>query len=143
MKALWITLGVIGVIALIIVLTVVGKSCAVVDKVTNPDRIIYTYEWFFNTYASIQSYEEQLANAKVSTETFKTEHAGNIDNLWNSQELARLHEVERGLYNQLVSTVNQYNANGKNITRSIFKDPRGNLPYEITVNTDGKIIEKY
>ena len=36
--------------------TMVSRPFQVVEKVTNPDRIVYTYEWFFNTYASAKSY---------------------------------------------------------------------------------------
>lgn len=132
-----IILGSIGAIVAIVVLIILGKSCAVADKVTDPDRIIYTYEWFFNTYASIQSFQSQAEIAGKAVENFKTDHADNLNSYANSTELSRLRAVEQGLHNHLVATINNYNANAKNITRGLFKDWR--LPAEVILNPDGSL----
>jgi len=118
--------------------TMVSRPFQVVEKVTDPSRIIYTYEWFFNTYASAKSYATQLQTAHSAVDTFKADHAGNLESYQNSTELARLREVERGLNNQLVSTVNTYNANAENKTRAIFKD--WDLPSSLALTPDNKLI---
>lgn len=131
----------------IIVLTIIGygltflfRPAEVIEKVTKPDRIIYSYEWFFNTGASIKSYESQIQVAKEQIENFKKDHQ-NLDSYENSTELARLQSVLQGLKNQFITTVNSYNANAQNITRAYFKDWR--LPKSIEIDPNGKIVEHF
>jgi len=136
-------IGVVIIIVLGIVsfgLIMIFRPAQIIEKVTEPDRVIYSYEWFFNTRASIQSYYSQLQIASKSIDTFKLDHSGNLDSYSNSTELSRLREVQRGLENQLISTINQYNANAKNLTRTYFKDWR--LPESFTYSND-KLVENY
>lgn len=121
-------------------ITIGAKACSVADKVTDPDRIVYTYEWFFNTRASILTYFDQLKVARQTVETFKTDHVKNLDNYVNSTELSRLQSVAQGIENNLISTCNFYNANALNLTRGIFKDWR--LPLEINYK-NGELKEVY
>jgi hypothetical protein len=136
----WVFIG-IAIIILIGLLGFVGnmlfRPMQVIEKVTEPDRIIYTYEWFFNAKASIDSYVSQIKVASQSVQNFINEK--HEDTYSNGIELARLREIERGLQNQLYSTVNQYNANAKNLSRTYFKDWR--LPKSIEVNPDYSISE--
>ena len=129
----------------IVVLTTIGygltflfRPAEVIEKVTEPNRIINTYEWFFNTEASIKSYASQIQVAKEQIETFKKDHT-NLDSYENSTELARLQAVLQGLKNQLITTVNSYNANAQNLTRGVFKDWR--LPASIEIGPNGEITE--
>ena len=146
MKAEIIKWGAISILVIVILggvgfgITMLFRPAQVIEKVTEPDRVIYTYEWFFNTSASIQSYYSQIQVASKSVDTFKLDHEGNLASYSNSTELARLREVQRGLENQLISTVNTYNANAKNLTRTLFKDWR--LPESFTY-TQGKLTENY
>ena len=136
--------GIVGVIAIGLVifgLTMFFRSAQVIEKVTDPNRIIYTYEWFFNTLASIKSYESQVGVANQSVETFKEDHKDDLSSYVNSVELSRLREVQRGLQNQLISTINSYNAQAKNLSRSIFKDWR--LPNSLELTLDNKVNEIY
>jgi len=132
-----------GIISIIIIglvifgLTMLFRPAQIIEKVTNPDRAIYAYEWFFNTLSSIKSYESQIKVASQSVKIFVEEK--HEDTYANSIELSRLREVERGLQNQLYSTVNNYNANAKNLSRTYFKDWR--LPKSIEVNSDYSISE--
>lgn len=135
----WIIIGTLLFVILIIGGVVLSKSCGVVDIVTNPDRMVYTYEWFFNTHASILTYEAQLKVANEATDTFIKDH-NNLDNYVNSTELSHLRAVAQGIENQLISTCQTYNANALNLTRGIFKDWR--LPVEIYYS-NGEINEIY
>ena len=120
-------------------LTMLFRPAQVIEQVTDPNRIIYTYEWFFNTLASIRSYESQVQVASKSVETFKEDNKDKADSYANTTELSRLREVERGLQNQLISTINSYNAQAKNLSRGIFKDWR--LPNSLELSSENKVIE--
>jgi len=136
--------GIIGIIIVGVVifgLTMLFRPAQVIEKVTDPNRIIYTYEWFFNTLASIKSYESQVEVAGKSVETFKEDNKDKADSYANTTELSRLREVQRGLQNQLISTINSYNAQAQNLSRGIFKDWR--LPNSVELSSDNKIIEYY
>jgi hypothetical protein len=138
----WIGWTILGIIIIIVIggvgfgITMLFRPAQVIEKVTNPDRIIYTYEWFFNTLASIKSYESQVIVANQSVETFKEDHKDNLSSYANSTELSRLREVQRGLQNQLISTINSYNAQAKNLSRGIFKDWRlpGEIQYAVSLD---------
>lgn len=137
-----ISLVVLGVIlaVLIIVGAVLLKGADIVGEATKTDKILYNYDWFFSAYASIKSYESQIKVAKRSIEDFKADHTNNLDTYTNSTELARLREVERGLSNQFISLVNEYNNNVKNLTKGTFKDTR--LPIVLHI-VDGSLVEVY
>ncbi len=140
----YIVWGILGVIALVVFsygLMFMCRPAQVAERITDPDRMIATYEWFFNTYASAKSYASQVKVATEAVETFKKDHASSLDSYANSVELARLREVERGLRNQLISTVNTYNAQAQNKTRGVFKD--WDLPPSLTITADGKLVVGY
>jgi len=139
----WIFIGIIGLAFLVVlgvVLAVGLRACSVVEIITDPDRMISTYEKFFNTRADILVYEQQLNVANKAVETFKADHAGSLDTYTNSQELSRLRAVAQGIENILISTCQSYNANALNKTRGIFKD--WSLPYQINYE-NGKVTEIY
>ncbi|MFH1423564.1 MAG: hypothetical protein ABIG29_01220 [Candidatus Nealsonbacteria bacterium] len=139
--AKWFLLGVAAIIVLGVVgfgITMIFRPFQVAEKVTDPDRALYTYEWFFNTKASVDSYAAQVKVASAAVETFKQDHVSNLESYQNSTELSRLRAVEQGLRNQLITTINQYNANAQNKSRSIFKD--WNLPASLSVTQDGRVV---
>lgn len=139
MKNTFLVVGfVVVAIILSIVFIVLDRAVTTADKVTDPDRMIYNYDWFFAARASIKSYEAQVSVARNAVDEFKSDHAGNLESYANTTELARLREVERGLNNQLISLVNEYNVNAKSITKGLFKDWR--LPSVLTL-IDNKIVE--
>lgn len=139
MKNMLLVVGfVVVAIILSIVFIVLDRAVTTADKVTDPDRMIYNYDWFFAARASIKSYEAQVSVARNAVEEFKSDHVGNLESYANTTELARLREVERGLNNQLISLVNEYNVNAKSITKGLFKDWR--LPSVLTL-IDNKIVE--
>lgn len=111
---------------------------SVPGKVMDGDRILYTYEWFFNKYYAIQAYEPQVANAKVAVEQFKSDHEGRLDSYVNSTELSRLQSVLLGLRNQMARAVEDYNAAAMNDTRQMFRD--NELPQKLVIIGD-KVFE--
>lgn len=141
MKTKYIILGLFSIIALVAFgygMMFLFRPAATIERVTDPDRAIYTYEWFFNTRASAQSLASQVVIADKAVKIFKSDHA-NLESYVNSTELSRLRAVSQGLRSQLISTVNSYNANAQNKTRTIFKD--WNLPGSLSVSADSRLIE--
>jgi hypothetical protein len=144
MKAKYIWLIVLAVIAAIvasIVIVTCNKAAQTVGIVTDPNRMVYNYEWFYNTEADAKSYEQQIVEANKQVATFKADHPNDLDSYVNSTELSNLETVAQGLQNELVSTCNNYDAAAKDITRGIFKN--WNLPSELTATSDGELIIVY
>jgi hypothetical protein len=135
----WIILAIVILIIGIPALIILDKSCTTAGIVTDPNRMVYNYEWFYNTLADARSYETQIVTAQSQIDTFKSDHPNDLGSYVNSTELSRLNAVKQGLQNQLISTANNYNAAAKDITRGIFKN--WNLPASLTVSSDSKLIE--
>jgi len=118
---------------------IVSKAGETAGIVTDPNRMVYTYEWFYNTEADAKAYAAQIVTANQSIADFKSVHQGDLGSYVNSTELSRLMSVAQGLQNELISTVNSYNAAAKDITRGMFRN--WNLPTELSATSDGKLIE--
>lgn len=115
-------------IILSVIFSVVGKSCTVVDKVTNPDVMIYNYEWFKKQYTDYEAINSKIASAEKSFERYK-EIAGDTKGFEVQTELARLNSIITGLENQRDDIVSEYNAKSKMLTRNFLKDK--SLPTEL------------
>jgi hypothetical protein len=135
----WIIAAILILLIAIPALIILDKSCTTVGIVTDPNRMVYNYEWFYNTLADARSYETQIVTAQSQIDTFKADHPNDLGSYVNSTELSRLNAIKQGLQNQLVSTANNYDAAAKDITRGIFKN--WNLPASLTVSSDSKLIE--
>ena len=139
MRWFWWVLIVVAIVIGSVTLVVVNKAGQTVGIVTDPNRMVYNYEWFYNTLADARSYNTQINTAQTQIDTFKADHPNDLGSYVNSTELSRLNAVKQGLQNQLVSTANNYDAAAKDITRGIFKN--WNLPASLTVSSDSKLIE--
>jgi hypothetical protein len=135
----WILFGIAALFLIIGVWILLAKACSTVGIVTDPNRMVYNYEWFYNTEADAKAYEQQIVTAKQQIATFKADHPNDLDSYVNSTQLSNYETIAQGLQNELVSTCNNYDAASKDITRSLFKN--WNLPSELTATSDGQLIE--
>lgn len=136
-KILW-----YGSLALILVgavgwfITMLAKPAALVNKVTDPDRIIQNYEWFEESYNDALALDEKI---KTTQSQIDSQFSGmpTDRNEWsrsNQEEFNRLNSVVVGMRSQRESIVADYNARSKMITRQLWKNPA--LPYQIDVEDD-------
>lgn len=82
-----------------------SSAVGVAKRVTNPDRIIQNYEWFYDQYHAI---EAQRRNIAVLPE-------GSVDRMGTQMVL-----------NNMIA---EYNAKSREITRTLWK--ANDLPYQI------------
>ena len=82
-----------------------SSAVGVAKRVTNPDRIIQNYEWFYDQYYAI---EAQRRNIAVLPE-------GSVDRVGTQMVL-----------NNMIA---EYNAKSREITRNLWK--ANDLPYQI------------
>jgi len=82
-----------------------SSAIGVAKKVTEPERIIQNYEWFYNQYYAIQAQERNL---KAVSET-SLEYSGMLMVLNNM--------------------IGEYNSRSRQITRNLWK--ADDLPYQI------------
>ena len=105
----------------------VMKPVEVLDKVTDPDRMISNYEWFIQQDKDIKAVDIQIVNATKARDDFRA-NAGDRSK-WtfdDRQEDSRLSSVATGLMQQRASMVADYNAKTDMGTRSFLK--QHNLP---------------
>lgn len=143
MKVFFIGIGVLAAITALVVggfgvqyYTARARGVIGVNEKVNADsnRILFTYEWFFNKWGAVKAYAGQIPLAKGAVDQFKADHAGNLESYANSTELARLNSVLLGLRAQMQSSVQEYNANAANATRSDWRDQ--SLPVRICITSD-------
>lgn len=120
---------------LIWVLGLLSRPAQIIDRVTQPDRIIQNYEWFEETYNDTGALDSQISNAQLQVDSF-SDGLGSRDT-WSRDdriEFNRLNAIVLGLRNQRDSVVAQYNARSNQITRNLFKG--SSLPYQLKVVGD-------
>jgi len=135
-----IVLGIIGVVAGIVVLTYIGTliglitlPARVINKAATPEKVIFNYEYFHQTYQDIRATVVKIQTAY---------EAMNMPNLTDEQKSTYTTNYI-GTRNFIQTLVAEYNARSKMLTRRLFKDKQ--LPYQITVtvaNGEVKIIEE-
>ena len=116
-------------------LTILTRPAQVVERVTDPDRIIQNYEWFEETYNDVQALDRQITNAQSQVSAFG-EGLGPRDG-WtrtDREEYNRLNTVVLGLRNQRDGVIADYNARSNQITRNLWKG--GTLPYQLKLVDD-------
>jgi len=92
------------------------------EKVYSGKYRFYSYEHFYNMYADIQAYQDQIENQKQLLKTVS-----------NSDEKDRINRNIVGLKNRRDATIRQYNADArKEGTQGKFR--AGDLPYQIDKN---------
>ena len=122
--ALLIGLVIFGVIHYIV------KPFSVVEKVTNPDKIIYNYEYFYNQAEAYRAIKVKIATANKSVDRFKEEAGPRKQWTYEDKtEYSRLVNIADGLVYQCNDIVAQYNAKTEQVTRSIFKTD--DTPYRL------------
>jgi hypothetical protein len=135
----WIIIGTILFIIVVVGAVLLTKACSTAGIITDPNRMVYNYEWFYNTEADAKAYSQQIVTANQQIATFRVDHANDLNTYANTTELARLESVEQGLQNELVSTCNNYDAAVGDVTRDLFRN--WSLPTNLTATSDGKLIE--
>lgn len=88
----------------------VDKAATVVDKVTDPDKMIHDYEWFHSAYTNITARTAQIASTKQMM-------AGETD----KAETSRLRIDLAGQQQSCRELVADYNGNAAKITFGSFK----------------------
>jgi hypothetical protein len=120
-------------------LTILSRPGQVIEKVTEPDKIIQNYEWFENTYNDALAIDRQIKTAKQTVVDFETSAEDRAN--WKRPDIteySRLNSVLQGLRYQRDNIVSDYNARSNQLTRNLFKS--SDLPYQLNV-TDGQIVE--
>jgi len=106
------------------------KPAVIIGKVTNPDKVIQGYEYFYNQSQAYNAIKAKIVTANKSVTNFK-EDAGPRDK-WTFEdktELSRLRSIADGLAYQCNDIVADYNAKAQQVTRSIFKT--NSTPYKL------------
>jgi len=133
----WRVLGVVlAVTAIGWFLAAVTRPVQVVDRVTNPDRIIQNYEWFEETHNDAKALDQQIVNADLQLDSLVStldEDRANWSRV-DQQEFNRLNAVVLGLRNQRATVVADYNARSNQITRNLWKG--SGLPYQLEIVED-------
>lgn len=145
-----IALVVLGAMALIIGLSVVGTAMGIItlpwrklnrqvetnqgiiDKTYNAENALYNYEWFKQTAQDIKATETKTIDAKAAVTSFEV--AAGPRASWTFEdktEDARLRAVAQGLQNHYTQLVADYNARASQANRAIFKD---DLPLFFSLN---------
>lgn len=99
-------------------------------KVTNADNVIFQYEKFHDACAGIVALDGQHKTATDAATAFDKRTSGKPDPLSrNADESARLHTDANGLLQARQGAAQQYNADSRKLTQSLFKSK--GLPYRI------------
>lgn len=125
-----IVMMIIATLAIIGGITMVMKPFQVINKVTDPDRMIYTYEWFHDQYGRIEAVDTQIAQKDTQITELKNMFGDPLE--WRRetrQEYTTLNTEFTGLKQHRASLVESYNAASRKETRNFFKD--GELPQTI------------
>lgn len=92
------------------------------EDIQSADYRVYSYDHFFDMYANIQSFDDQIRNQEELIET-----------LTDEEEIQRYRKNINALRNRKASVVRQYNADArKEETTGQFRDD--GLPYQIELD---------
>jgi len=118
------------------IFTMLSRPAALVDRVTDPDRIIANYEWFEEAYNDCLALDAKIATTAQQIESqFKDlpkDRSG-----WSRQDRDAWNQWQttlNGQRSQRQNIVAEYNAKSKLITRQLWKSP--NLPYQLEIIDD-------
>lgn len=89
--------------------------------IESADNRVFSQELFHNRLASIRAFDAQLTAQTKTLADFKAEMQGDR-NFTTVEELSRLGAVVDGLRNQCITVVNEYNADGRKISKQRFRD---------------------
>lgn len=113
-----------------------SRPAAIVDKVTQPDRVIQTYEWFEEAYNDCLALDQKI---ETTTKQIETQFEG------LPQDRTKWSRQDRDAYSQWQTTLNgqrsqrqnivaDYNAQSRMVTRQLWKNP--DLPYQLEIVDD-------
>lgn len=113
-----------------------SRPAAIVDRVTDPDRVIANYEWFEEAYNDCLALDAKIA---TTAKQIDSQFEGLPDDRteWSRQDrdaYAQWNTTLNGQRSQRQNIVAEYNAKSKLITRSLWKSP--NLPYQLAIVDD-------
>lgn len=92
------------------------------EEIQSADYRIYSYDHFYNLYADVQAFEDQIRNQRSL-----------MEELTDEEELSRYRQNVNALMNQRASVVRQYNADvRKEGTRGQFLSD--DLPQQISID---------
>jgi len=98
-----------------------NKAATVVDKVTDPDKMIHDYEWFHTAYTNVGARQAQIASTKVG-----------LRDEADPAEKSRLRIDLGGQQQSCRELIADYNANAAKVTFGSFKG--WSLPESINPN---------
>ncbi len=96
-----------------------NKGCQVVDTVTNPDRMIYTYEHFHDLYAKNEAAKEMIAIKEAQLNVTVSMGAETLE---ERRELRMIQTELTGLQENRLNIVAEYNAHSAKMTRNFLRD---------------------
>mgnify|MGYP006274476823 CR=1 FL=1 len=92
------------------------------EDIQSADYRVYSYDHFFNMYADIQAFDDQIKNQEELIET-----------LTDEEEIQRYRKNINALKNQKAAVVREYNADARREeTAGQFRDD--GLPYQIELD---------
>lgn len=113
-----------------------SRPAAVVDRVTNPDRVISNYEWFEEAYNDCLALDGKIATTLQQIST-QFEGLPQDRSTWSRQDrdaYSQWNVTLNGQRSQRQNIVAEYNAKSKMITRQLWKAPH--LPYQLEIVDD-------
>lgn len=120
-------------------ITMLSRPGQVIEKITEPDKIIQNYEWFEAAYNDALAIDRQIKTSKQTVVDF--EKSAGLRSDWkraDTTEHSRLNSVLQGLRYQRDNIISDYNARSNQLTRNLFKGSE--LPYQLDM-TDDQIME--
>jgi hypothetical protein len=110
-----------------------SRPAALVDRVTDPDRIISNYEWFEEAYNDCLALDAKIATTvKQIDSQFQGLPADRSE--WSRQDrdaYAQWNTTLNGQRSQRQNIVAEYNAKSRMITRQLWK--ASHLPYQLEI----------
>lgn len=108
-------LGIIGILVIITAMWFGGKALGVIDKVTEPDHIINSYEEYEEIYAACQKLCDDIRNYNTM----------DVDETSGFSKQERILNIE----NNFNRWIREYNAKSRMVTRNLWKSE--SLPYKL------------
>jgi biopolymer transport protein ExbB/TolQ len=90
-------------------------------QIESAENRVFSQERFHDRLASIRAFDAQLTAQTKTLADFKTEMQGDR-NFSTMEELSRLQAIVDGLRNQCITAVNEYDADGRKISKERFRD---------------------
>lgn len=113
-----------------------SRPAAIIDRVTQPDRVIQNYEWFEEAYNDCLALDNRIATTlKQIDSQFEGLPADRTQ--WSRQDRDAYNQWQitlNGQRSQRENIVAEYNTKSKLITRNLWKAPH--LPYQLEVVDD-------